>query len=412
MSKPLPLLKNLIVELGVSQNEFARSVDLGDGQSLSPSSLSLLINKGQTLKKVGKPVLHARLTAALRDAGAGDSEIADALRPLASAKARNKQAENTTRNAPPSDCPYVELENLMLLQRQTLTPEARKHFQLFRDPFLEELTSSDDVFVTSDIRYVRETMYQTARTGGMLAVVGESGAGKSTLRRDLLDRLNREKSSVIVIEPYVLGMEESDTRGKTLKASHIAHAILRAVAPLERPKANADDRFRQVHSALRDSSRAGHVHVLMIEEAHGIPLTTLKHLKRFFELEDGFRKLLSVILIGQPELKTKLTANSFEVREVVQRCQLVELLPLNTDLRGYLEFKFERVGKPLAQVVDSTAIDALRDRLQVKTGRRGTVHEYVSLLYPLAVNNVLTAAINLAAALGKRSVDGDVVREV
>ena len=71
----------------------------------------------------------------------------------------------------------------MLLRKQTLTPAARKHFGLFRDPFADDLQTHEDVFLTDDVRYVRETLWHTARHGGFVAITGESGAGKSTLLR-------------------------------------------------------------------------------------------------------------------------------------------------------------------------------------------------------------------------------------
>ena len=49
-------------------------------------------------------------------------------------------------------------------------------------------------------------------------------------------------------------------------------------------------------------------------------VNTLKHLKRFHELEDGFQRLLSIILIGQPEAKMKLSRAQPRVREVTQHC--------------------------------------------------------------------------------------------
>ena len=144
------------------------------------------------------------------------------------------------------------------------------------------------MFTTPDIRYVREALFQTARHGGFLAVIGESGAGKSTLRRDLIERVNRENAPVIVIEPYIIAMEDNDV-GKTLKAAAIAEAIISTIAPLESIKRSQDARFRQLHRVLKDSSQAGFSHVLVIEEAHSLPIPTLKHLKRFFELESGFK---------------------------------------------------------------------------------------------------------------------------
>ena len=300
----------------------------------------------------------------------------------------------------------------MLLRKATLTQAARQAFGLARDPFNDEIHSADDVFATPDIRYVREAIYQTAAHGGFVAVVGESGAGKSTLREDLQDRIQRDGKPIIVIEPYVLAMEDNDIKGKTLKAVHIAEAVLEAVAPGSSPKRSPEARFRQIHRALQESAKAGNKHVLVIEEAHGMPLPTLKHLKRFFELKQGFERLLGIVLIGQTELAVKLSENNPAVREVVQRCEVVTLQPLTDGkLAGYLKHKFERTGKDWREVLDDSAIDAIAERLnQRQRTQRGVVE--TSLLYPLAVNNLVSAAINQAAELGFERVDGDMVRGV
>ena len=300
----------------------------------------------------------------------------------------------------------------MLLRKATLTQAARQAFGLVRDPFNDEIHSADDVFATPDIRYVREAMYQTAAHGGFVAVVGESGAGKSTLREDLADRIQREGRPIMMIEPYVLAMEDNDIKGKTLKAVHIAEAVLEAVAPGESPKRSPEARFRQIHRALQESAKAGNKHVLVIEEAHGMPLPTLKHLKRFFELKQGFERLLGIVLIGQTELAQKLSENNPAVREVVQRCEVVTLQPLTDGkLEGYLKHKFARAGADIAAVLDDSAIDAISERLnQRQRTQRGVVE--TSLLYPLAVNNLVSAAINQAAELGFDKVDGDMVRGV
>ena len=308
--------------------------------------------------------------------------------------------------------PNESEDNDMLLRKATLTQAARRHFGLPRDPFNDEINSADDVYLTPDVRYVREAMFQTACHGGFVAVVGESGAGKSTLREDLQDRIMREGKQIVMIEPYVLAMEDNDIKGKTLKAVHIAEAILAAVAPNVSPKRSPEARFAQIHRALAESAKAGNKHVLVIEEAHGLPIPTLKHLKRFFELKHGFERLLGIVLIGQTELAQKLSENNPNVREVVQRCEVVTLLPLTDGkLAGYLKHKFERAGGDIAKVMDESAIDAITDRLTVRS-RTQHGHTQHSLLYPLAVNNLLSAAMNQAAELGFDVVDADVVRGV
>lgn len=399
-------LKQLMSEHGIKQADMAREM------GIARPTLGALINHGQWPRSIEQDLLVARARKFLKGCGVGDQALTTAFEEVP-----EPRVEDVAPAVSLDSSTTEEKDDSMLLRKQGLAPATKKHFGLFRDPLAEEVQSHEDVFVSPDIRYVRESMWQTARHGGFIAVVGESGSGKSTLRRDLADRINREGQRVVVIEPYVLGMEDTDTKGKTLKAGHIAEAILTAVAPLEAPKSSPEARFRQVHRVLRDSHRSGNQHVLVIEEAHGLPIATLKHLKRFFELEDGFAKLLSIVLIGQSELRSKLSESDPNVREVVQRCEVVELQPLDGRLEEYLKFKFDRAGKTVADVIDQAGIDALRSRLtttRLGMGRKtmGSEAPAVSLLYPLAVQNLLTASMNLAAELGAPKVTADVVKEV
>lgn len=397
-------LKQVMTGHGIKQADMAREM------GIARPTLAALINHGQWPRSMDCGALKGLCVAFLKECGVGDQALTTVFEEVP------EPCANTAPAVSLDSSTTDEKDDAMLLRKQGLAPAAKKHFGLFRDPLADEVTSHEDVFVSPDIRYVREAMWQTARHGGFIAVVGESGSGKSTLRRDLIDRINREGQRIVVIEPYVLGMEDTDTKGKTLKAGHIAEAILTAVAPLEAIKSSPEARFRQVHRVLRDSRRSGNQHVLVIEEAHGLPVPTLKHLKRFFELEDGFNKLLSIVLIGQSELRAKLSESDPNVREVVQRCEIVELPPLDTRLEEYLKFKFDRAGKPIVEVVDQGAIDAMRSRLtttRMGLGRKGHGDsQAVSLLYPLAVNNLLTACMNLAADIGAPKVTAEVVKEV
>lgn len=369
-------LKPLMARAGIKQDALASAA------GISRPALSALIHHGALPRRYDRADVEARITQHLRANGVAN---ADAW----------MQADVPTQDKP-------EETLAMLLRKINLTPQARRHFNLSGDPFAEP-TTAEEVFLSPDIRYVRETMYQVARNGGFMAVIGESGAGKSTLREELQDRIRREEQAVLMVEPYVLGMEGTDQIGKTLRAQHIAEAIMAKVDPLAKTKSSPEARFHQVHDTLRNSARAGHSHVLVIEEAHSLPMATLKHLKRFRELKDGLRPLLSIILIGQPELATKLSEHNPEVREVVQRIEILTLPPLGHNLGDYLTHRFKRLGLPLDKVLDTGALDALRARLTPARGEG-------SLLYPLAVHNALAGAMNRAADLGVPQVTADVVR--
>lgn len=260
----------------------------------------------------------------------------------------------------------------MLLRHHSLSQKAREHFRVPRDPFINEMNEEKDVFVTDDIRYVRSAMRQTAKHGGMLAVVAESGCGKSTLRQDLIDWINQGEP-ITVIEPYVIGMEDSNRKGQSLKAADITGAVIRAVAPGQPLRQQLQDRAAQMHQILKDSAQVGRKHVLIIEEAHALAVPTLKHLKRFYELQDGFKKLLAIILIGQTELGTKLSEHNPEVREVVQRCEMVRLHPLDNHVEGYLRHKLARVDMQYEAVFGPDVPEAIRAELRrtVNEGQRG-----------------------------------------
>lgn len=399
-------LKETLADLGKTQREVAQSL------SVSPAAVAQICNHGIFPKKPDGVTVRAGILKFLEAHGASVESCRRAFEavPIHPSPPLSKGGAQSAGDFQPQ-------EETMLLRKQTLTPATRKHFGLPRDPFADDLQSHEDVFLSDDVRYVRETLWHTAKHGGFVAIIGESGAGKSTLRRDLLDRIARENQQIVVIEPYVLGMEENDAKGKTLKAVQIAEAIIAAAAPLESIKRSSEARFRQVHRVLKDGTRAGMKYLLVIEEAHGLPTATLKHLKRFFELEDGFKKLLGIVLIGQSELRMKLSEQNHEVREVVQRCEVVELSPLDNELEAYLKHKFNRVGKQLADAVEGTAIEAIRTKLTFHAspspagrGARGEGRS-VSLIYPLAVSNLLIASMNLAAAQGFAKVDGDIVKE-
>ena len=322
-------LKAILEEKGISQRKLARLL------LVSPAVITNLVNHG-LLIKTGTEQFKTRLTEVLKTLG-----ISTALSELLTEDSPNLDEQSITTE-----------EDTMLLAKQALFPATKKHFSLFNNPFTDEVRSAEEVFSSPDVRYVREALFQTARFGGFMAVVGESGAGKSTLRRDLIERINHDGLPVIVIEPYIIAMEDNDLKGKTLKAAHIAESIINTLAPLESVKRSPEARFRQLHRVLKESARAGNQHILIIEEAHSLPVPTLKHLKRFFELEDGFKKLLSIVLIGQPELKQKLSERNFEVREVVQRCEIVELAPLDNCLEEYVAWRLKAVGRKTADIFE------------------------------------------------------------
>ncbi|MGK4362876.1 ExeA family protein [Ectopseudomonas chengduensis] len=386
-------LKKVLADIGKGQADLARAV------KLSPAAIAQLINHGQWPKSIEQDSLQWQITDYLMNNGALFCQARTAFEEMEPARANAQAPATPENNHETQECPD------MLMAKQVLRPDTKRAFNLHHDPF-GELKAAEEMYLSPDIRYIRESMYQTARHDGFLAVVGESGAGKSTLRRDLAHRLRNEP--VIVIEPYVLGMEDNDTKGKSLKATHIAESVMAAVAPLEKAKSSPEARFAQMHATLKASHGAGFRHVLIIEEAHSLPIPTLKHLKRMRDqLEHGFDKLLSIILIGQPELLIKLSPRNGDVREVAQRIEIAQLQPIpKAELDYHLAWRCGHAGKQLDELIDASGVQAIIERLG-SSGKDGA-----SQLYPLAIGNLFNAALNLAAEIGESRITADVVKGV
>lgn len=294
------------------------------------------------------------------------------------------------------------------LEKAMLSTTARAHFALSRDPFTEEMRGHEDVFLSADQRYVREALYSTVKNGGFLAVIGESGSGKSTLRQDLAERMAREQMPCTMVMPRTVDKTK-------LTASLIVRAIVFDLDETSRPSNNHEQQARLAERLLLANSKAGNRCVLIIEEAQDLDKRTLKYLKRFYELQDGFKKLLSIVLIGQPELKRLLDERTnWDAREVIRRCEVAELHPFaGVALENYVEHKFKRIGADAKKLMSADAYDAIRARLtKQRPGTMGGKPIVESQLYPLTVNNLITRAMNACADLGAPKVTGDVIKGI
>lgn len=402
--EPMPLkLKAVLLRHGIRQEDLAdclpQAATYGGRTTFSRAAVVRMLNNGwRPAKTPWADIQHATETF-LAGRGVPPEEIA-LIWDADMVRHHSTKPLNTRLGQTPAAADHDTIE----IETEMLSAQAKRHFSLFRDPFVDDVQGPEDLFLSADQRYVREAMYQAARAGGwFIAVVGESGSGKTTLRRETIDRIARESLPAVVIQPKAFDKT-------ALKAAHICHAILADVKPNEHPKRSLEGLARQVERALTESGRSGQTHVLVIEEAHDLSIQTLKYLKRFWEMEDGFKKLLSIVLIGQPELREKLNERQyFEAREVIRRCEIVELLPLDNQLGDYLRLKFKRVGRDAAELLDDTALDTIRQRLTL-IGRGPQRNQTVSMTYPLVVNNVMTKAMNLAAEVGAPKVTADIVK--
>lgn len=123
-------------------------------------------------------------------------------------------------------------------------------------------------------------------------LVGDIGSGKTTLSRALIDRVGESRPVVLLINPRLTPTQ-----------------LLRSIASglgLQ-PGRFRNDLLDQIHTKLYELYEAGREPVLIIDEAQLIPSkATFDEIRLLtnFQLDD--QNLLSVLLIGQPELETRI----------------------------------------------------------------------------------------------------------
>lgn len=371
------------------------------GHSMSTASVSLLVTRRIWPTNIDESVIRQTTAELLAEHGVTPKEIETAWiidGYVDESQAAPSKPRDTRRNANPMPVEAV----IDLPEAEMLSPQAKQHFSLPRHPFMDDVQGPQDVYLSKEQRYVRESMFYAAKHGGLVAIIGESGSGKSTLRRDLIERIQRGNETIVLIQPQTIDKT-------ALSAAHICDAIIADLSG-ERPRQSLEAKGRQIQRILASSSRAGNTHALVIEEAHDLATPTLKYLKRFWELEDGFKRLLGIVLIGQPELSPRLDERrNPDLREFIRRCEVAVLRPLNGNLEEYLTLKFKRVGLELSTLFEPDAFDAIRSRL---TRHKPGTGEVESQLYPLVVQNLIVKAMNAAVDLGLPKINAQLVSRI
>lgn len=387
-------LKTYLGSIGKSQSDLARAI------GRSPAMINMLCNNGFWPRTGTREEWKKRISTVLRE-WSGEDAVMDGL---------FEEMPGERANAHRAGVPHEETtkDDEMLLQNAQLEDATAEHFGLTRSPFRNEIRELDDIFATSATRRARTALKDAALNAGFLALIGESGSGKTTLRKELEARIKVDGTPVTVIKPYVAEMERSENTGKPMRSGQISEAIVRTLAPGESIRGTTQGRLDQASKLLAASRQAGYRNVLIIEEAHRMPLPTIRSLKSFVEMEDGVSYMLGVILIGQQELAHMLSERLASVREIVQRLEIRTMPPLDEDLVGYLTHKLARADVRYSDVFADDVSDAIRARL-THVPRGQLAGGAVSLCHPLVVNNLVTRAMNAAAAVAMPRVTADVI---
>jgi MSHA biogenesis protein MshM len=207
------------------------------------------------------------------------------------------------------------------------------HFSLREAPF--SITPDTDFFYPHEGAQASLNMLLVAlRSGeGFLKVVGELGCGKTVLCRQLLKTLQGEFVTAYIPNPD-MGPDDLLLALADELCVVIAHPVQRHAV------------MNGIGACLVQHARQGRRVVVCIDEAQAIPVRTVESLRLLSNLETEKRKLLQIVLLGQPDLDTKLQRP--EIRQLLQRITFSEYL-------GPMEL--DRVPVYLSHRLDTAALD-------------------------------------------------------
>lgn len=205
------------------------------------------------------------------------------------------------------------------------------HFGLKEPPF--KITPNTDFFFSGGNRgAVLDALIYAIKGGeGIIKVVGEVGSGKTMLCRMLQTLLPEKIESIYLANP-------------SMAPEDVLHAIAFELQ-LKLPR-NADRlKVMQVlQNYLLRRHEEGKQVVVFVEEAQGMPLTTLEELRLLSNLETRHDKLLQIVLFGQPELDENL--DNTQIRQLRERItHSFNLGPLaEAEVGEYIIFRLRAAG--------------------------------------------------------------------
>jgi len=190
------------------------------------------------------------------------------------------------------------------------------------------------LYMTSQHREaLAHLVYGLNSEGGCILLTGEVGTGKTTICRCLLEQVPDQANVALVLNPKVSEIELLETICDELKISY----------------PDSDNSVKtytdRIYQFLIESNRKNEKTVLIIDEAQNLSSAVLEQLRLLTNLETNQRKLLQIIILGQPELLDILART--EMRQLAQRITArFHLQPLTKiEVKAYVSHRLAVAGQ-------------------------------------------------------------------
>ncbi|MDT8281799.1 MAG: AAA family ATPase, partial [Gammaproteobacteria bacterium] len=185
-------------------------------------------------------------------------------------------------------------------------------------------------------------VYGLNSEGACILLTGEVGTGKTTICRCLLEQVPAQAKVALLLNPKVSEIELLETICDELKISYP-------------DKVNSLKTYTdKIYEFLIESNRSNEKTVLIIDEAQNLSSPVLEQLRLLTNLETNQRKLLQIIILGQPELLDILAKS--EMRQLAQRITArFHLKPLSKDeVKAYISHRLAVAGQNIQLFPDNS----------------------------------------------------------
>lgn len=256
------------------------------------------------------------------------------------------------------------------------------HFGLSAAPFS---ITPDPHYLYLSVRHreaLAHLLYGVNEGPGFVLLTGEVGTGKTTLCRCLIEQLPDSVDVAFLLNPRVSAIELLAALFDELRISYDHDFSLK-------------DFIDTLYSYLLTAHSVGRRTVLILDEAQNLSQEVLEQVRLLTNLETTSHKLLQIILVGQPELKTLLKQTN--LRQLSQRITArYHLLPLPAkDIQAYINHRLAVSG----------ARGPLFNKAAVKE-----VHRYSGGV-PRLINIICDRALLGGYVHNKNPIDATIVRK-
>ena len=199
------------------------------------------------------------------------------------------------------------------------------YYRLREEPF--SLTPDPRfIYYTSQHREaLNHMLYGIQARKGFICITGEVGAGKTTLCRALLNQLAGKVHTALILNP-------------ALTETQLLRAIVTELG-IETKRRDRLGYLTLLNNVLLRANAKGANVVIVIDEAQDMPPATLELTRLLGNLETERKKLVQIVLVGQPELRDML--NHHSLRQLAQRITVRYHLHSmdRKDTEGYLNHR-------------------------------------------------------------------------